>query len=546
MSWPVSPAVRTRERDFTSFIAEAATAPGAYVGTFKWGPVNSPTLVTSRGDLVDRFGQPVNDLYIDFFMAHNYLSYSSSMKIVRVVDDEEAKNAASDGDAILIKNDEDFEDRTDTVATFYAKYPGVHGNDLKVWFVTENTWEDLDEAVQDLFDGAPQGDEIHIAIEDTKGWFESEGEILELYEYLLPTEGSKKADGTSAYWVKVLNDQSQYVWTSGSFDDLIDDETVENGSLFDVDVYSVQLSGGVDGNNEDGSKEDSSLKQPGFEILLDQEQYDVSLVPTGDASTTLQDFILQNFCEERQDCIGFFSPPMQAAVKNVDAVADVVEWADDRPASSYGVMDSGWKYQYDPWNDANRWVPLNGDIAGLCAQSEAQTEAWYSPAGYNRGQIKNVNKLSWNPKKPERNKLFKARVNPVMTEAGEGTVLFGDQTMLARPSAFGEIGVRRLFIVLRKSVADSAKYKLFEFNDEVTRSIFSNQVRAFLRDIQSRRGITGFRVKADEDNNTPAVINQNRFVGQIAVRPNRSIRFMRLDFIATPEGVDFDEVLEQA
>jgi len=237
---------------------------------------------------------------------------------------------------------------------------------------------------------------------------------------------------------------------------------------------------------------------------------------------------------------------MEAAVKNVDAVTDVVEWADDRPASSYGVMDSGWKYQYDPWNDANRWVPLNGDIAGLCAQSESQTEAWYSPAGYNRGQIKNVNKLSWNPKKSERNALFKARVNPVMTEAGEGTVLFGDQTMLARPSAFGEIGVRRLFIVLRKSVADSAKYKLFEFNDEVTRSIFRNQVRAFLRDIQSRRGITGFRVKADEDNNTPAVINQNRFVAQIAVRPNRSIRFMRLDFIATPEGVDFDEVLEQA
>lgn len=552
MSWPASPAVQTREKDFTSFIAEAASAPGAVVGAFKWGPVEDPQLLSSRGELVDTFGQPSSDLYMDFFMAHNYLSYSSSLNVVRVVVDSEddggtkALNASSNDEPILIKNLDDFEDRTDTEATFYAKYPGKHGNDLKIWIATENTWDDLDEEIQNIFDGEPEGDEIHIAIEDTEGWFDSEGTILEQFEYLLPEEGSKKDDGSSAYWVKVLNEQSNFIWCTGSYKDLVSDDSVDDPSLSDVDTTSVSLEGGVDGNNEDGEIEALGLKQPGYEILLDKEQYDVSLVPSGDASDELQDWILQNFCEERKDCVAFFSPPRSAAVKSTDTKADVVDWAEDRPSSSYGVMDSGWKRQYDQWNDTNRWLPLNADIAGLCAQSEDMTEAWYSPAGYNRGQIKNVIKLSWNPKRTERDALFKARVNPVMSESGEGTMLFGDQTMLSRPSAFGEIGVRRLFIVLRKSVADSAKYKLFEFNDEITRAIFRQQVRAFLRDIQSRRGITGFRVKADSDNNTAQVINQNRFVGQIAVRPNRSIRFMRLDFIATPEGVDFEEVLEQA
>lgn len=546
MSWPNSPEFVARERDFATFTQEAATAPGGYAGTFKWGPVEEATLLTSAGDLVNRYHKPTDDLYLDFFTVFNYLEYSSAMYVVRTVDEATALNAASDGTPILIKNEDDFEDRTDTVASFYAKYPSALGNSIQVHFLTSTTWVDATDTIKDLFSQEPVDDEIHIAIEDTDGGISgTEGNILETYEFLKPTQGAKKEDGSSAYFVRVLNTRSEYVWATGNYVDLISDGTADD-TFANVDTTDVTLTGGVDGNNEDGSSDDQSIKQPGWNVLLNENEYDVSLVPTGAASDTLQDWILQSFAEERQDCVAFFSPPLAAVRNKGNERADVLTWANDRPSSSYGAMDSGWKYQYDRWNDTNRWVPLNADIAGLWAQSENRTEAWYAGAGYTRGQIKNVVRLSWNPKKADQVQLFQQRVNPVIQEAGEGTINFGDQTMLSRPSPFGEIGVRRLFIVLRKSILNTAKYKLFEFNDEITRNRFVRQTQPFLRDIQSRRGITGFRVKCDSENNTPQVINNNRFVGQIAVRPNRSIRFGRLDFIATPEGVDFDEVIEEA
>jgi phage tail sheath protein FI len=223
----------------------------------------------------------------------------------------------------------------------------------------------------------------------------------------------------------------------------------------------------------------------------------------------------------------------------------VVAFRNTLTSSSYAVMDSGYKYQYDKYNDTYRWVPLNGDIAGLCVRTDSQRDPWFSPAGLSRGVIKNVVKLSWNPTKTERDEIYKVGVNPVVTFPGEGTILYGDKTLLSRPSAFDRINVRRLFIVLEKSIAKAARSSLFEFNDEFTRAAFVNLVEPFLRDVQGRRGIYDFRVVCDNTNNTAQVIDSNEFIGDIYVKPARSINYIQLNFVAVRTGVSFDEVVGQ-
>ena len=248
--------------------------------------------------------------------------------------------------------------------------------------------------------------------------------------------------------------------------------------------------------------------------------------------------------ENRRDCLVFLSPEQSDVVNNSgNEVADIKSLRDTFTSSSYAVMDSGSKYQYDKYNDVYRWIPLNGDVAGLCARSDLERDPWFSPAGFNRGQIKNVVKLSWNPTKAERDSLYKAGINPVVTFPGEGTVLYGDKTLLSRPSAFDRINVRRLFIVLEKAIARAARSSLFEFNDEFTRAQFVNLVEPFLRDVQGRRGIYDYRVVCDTTNNTPEVIDRNEFVGDIYVKPARSINFIQLNFVAVRTGVSFNEVV---
>jgi phage tail sheath protein FI len=206
-------------------------------------------------------------------------------------------------------------------------------------------------------------------------------------------------------------------------------------------------------------------------------------------------------------------------------------------------MDSGYKYQYDRYNDLYRYIPLNGDIAGLCVRTDSSNDAWWSPAGFNRGQIKNLVKLAYNPREAERDILYSNGVNPVVTFPGQGTVLFGDKTLLTRPSSFDRINVRRLFITLEKSIARAARTSLFEFNDQFTRAQFVNLVEPYLRDVQGRRGITDFRVVCDGTNNTGEVIDRNEFVGDIYIKPARSINFIQLNFVAVRTGVSFDEIV---
>jgi hypothetical protein len=277
------------------------------------------------------------------------------------------------------------------------------------------------------------------------------------------------------------------------------------------------------------------------------EVVDVSLILTGDGNQTKAIHVINNIAEVRKDCVAVISPQRADVVNNSTYVGaemdDIITFRNLLPSSSYAVMDGNYKYMYDKYNDLYRYIPLNGDTAGLMVRTDTERDPWYSPAGFNRGQVKNVIKLAFNATKGQRDQLYKAGVNPVVTFPGQGTVLFGDKTLLAKPSAFDRINVRRLFIVLEKAISTAAKFTLFEFNDEFTRAQFRNLVEPFLRDVQGRRGIFDYRVVCDTTNNTGEVIDRNEFIGDIYIKPARSINFIQLNFVAVRTGVEFSEVV---
>jgi phage tail sheath protein FI len=261
-------------------------------------------------------------------------------------------------------------------------------------------------------------------------------------------------------------------------------------------------------------------------------------------STNVARYVINNICESRKDCIALVSPKMDSVVGEQDPLTSVLLDREDLQIStSYAVMDNNWKYMYDKYNDTYRWVPLNGDIAGLCVRTDTQRDPWWSPAGLNRGQIKNAIKLAYNPDKADRDDLYMHNVNPVVSLPGQGIVLFGDKTLLSKPSAFDRINVRRLFIVLEKASALAARFLLFEFNDDFTRASFKNMVEPYLRQVKAGRGVYDFRVVCDATNNTPEIIDSNQFVGDIYIKPARSINFIQLNFIAVRTGVAFEEVV---
>ena len=305
-------------------------------------------------------------------------------------------------------------------------------------------------------------------------------------------------------------------------------------------VNSVLVGGVDDFNSSDGDIQNA------YALLTNSEQYDISLIPLGNVSSTTANWVLGNVAEFRKDCIVFISPnadmdPITSSGSN--ATDAIIEYRNaTNISSSYAVIDSGWKYQYDRYNDAYRWIPLNADVAGLCARTDYTADPWYSPGGFSRGQIKNVVKLGFNPNQSDRDILYSAGVNPVVSFPGQGVILYGDKTMQAKPSAFDRINVRRLFIVLEKAIAIAAKYQLFEFNDSFTRAQFKNLVEPFLRDVQGRRGVTDFRVKCDESNNSGEIIDRNEFVADIYIKPNRSINFITLNFVAARTSVSFEEI----
>ena len=441
-----------------------------------------------------------------------------------------------------------------------AKYPGKLGNSLKVSMADRDTYANW--VYKDEFDAAPgtsegaaviggSNDEMHIIVIDEKGYISGvENAVLEKYAFVSKASDNKKPDGTNNYYKDVINGRSEWLWWTDHTDKVVGGYATTNwgqvmaGTAFKsmTAPLTQSLSGGVD----DAGATDGQ-KMAAYELFSNATLYDINLIMMGKANATVANYVIDNVVLTRLDAVLFISPEDNDTGEviigdNSTHVNKIIDYRNALSSNSYSVLDSGYKYQYDRYNDVYRWVPLNGDIAGLCARTDYTNDPWWSPGGLNRGQVKNVVRLSCNPNQTNRDTLYRNSVNPVVTFPGQGTVLFGDKTLLAKPSAFDRINVRRLFIVLEKSIATAAKYQLFEFNDAFTRGQFKNLIEPFLRDVQGRRGITDFLVKCDESNNTGEVVDRNEFVADIFVKPTRSINFITLNFVAARSSIAFSEI----
>ena len=385
-------------------------------------------------------------------------------------------------------------------------------------------------------------DEIHIIVVDEDGVITgTQNTVLEVYSKLSKASDAKSPQGDSNYYPTVILNKSKYIYWMDHNAGGSNWGNAASGVTFTAVTTptATSLQSG-----SDGSAITNAQKKTAYEKFLDSETVDIGLIIAGAGDSTHVDNVI-SIAEDRKDAVVFVSPERSDVVNVANAntqTSNVIGFYNTIRSSSYVVFDSGYKYQYDRYNDVYRYVPLNGDIAGLSARTDLVADSWYSPAGFNRGIIRGAVKLAFNPNKTQRDDLYRNRVNAVVTFPGQGTVLFGDKTGLSAPSAFDRINVRRLFIVLEKAISTASKFQLFEFNDEFTRANFRNIVEPFLREVQGRRGITDFLVVCDETNNTGEVIDRNEFVAEIFVKPARSINFITLQFVATRTGVSFEEV----
>ncbi len=405
-------------------------------------------------------------------------------------------------------------------------------------------------------------DELSIIVLDATGQISgTKNTVLEKFQNVSKSAGAQTAEGADNYYANIIRFASSYLWwgkhdatnttgSHGGYTTAAWGSGIDSGTVYTVLGYqSYDMAGGVDGYAVTAGN-----LTAGYDLFADTESINLDFILAGPLLDTRVDSIsvaqkCVNIASARKDCMAFVSPYEGAVIgtlaTSTDAQRDnVIDFFDGVGSStSYAVFDSGWKYIYDRFNDTYRYVPCNGDVAGLCVQTADDLDPWFSPAGFNRGNIRNVIKLAYTPAKSDRDKLYQARVNPVSTFEGRGTVLFGDKTALSTPSAFDRINVRRLFLVVEKQVEQLAKNVLFDLNDEITRSSFANAVGGFLREVQARRGLTDYLVVCDETNNTGDVIDRNEFVAEIYLKPSRSINFITITFVATRTGVSFDEIV---
>ena len=425
--------------------------------------------------------------------------------------------------------------------------------------VTANTWSRTWEYAG-AFDGEPtttahaarnggSQDEVHVVIVDEDGDISgANNTVIESFAGSSVASGSKSEDGQSIYYKDRLNRSSAYVrWMdhdpAGDADAALGSTAWGGAASGTFNGKGVIVSKSLSAGN-DGTQATDASKMLGLDKFKNAEEQDVTLLMTGDASAAVSIHAIGSIAEYRKDCVAFISPQQSDVVNNAGSeTSAVVDYRNSMPSSSYAVMDSGWKYQYDKYNDVYRYIPLNGDVAGTCAFTDQARDPFFSPAGFSRGGIRNAIKLPYNPNKTQRDSLYKNGVNPVTAMPGTGIMLFGDKTLLAKPSAFDRINVRRLFILLEKSIANMAKSFLFEFNDAFTRSRFTSSVESFLRDIEGRGGVQDFAVVCDDSNNTAEVVDRNEFRGDIYVKPSRSINFIQLQFVAVRSGVEFAEII---
>jgi hypothetical protein len=600
MVFSVSPSVTVREVDLTSVIPAIATPPAAIAGVFRWGPVNERVLITSEQDLSQRFGKPTDLNAETFFTAADFLSYSNALYVVRADNGTltansanfEAKHPGAVANAIEVSfvTADGFEEDTSGVGVFSGTITfnsntiiATSDIDIGITFVENDVlrignenigYQDLVVSTYDvtsetdantaiteytysfqlksnytlselnlsslelikrwgyssLVSVAPETNNIHIVVVDKTGEISgTAGSVLELYNNVSTSPAAKLSDGTTNYYKNVLENRSQWV--------------ISTAASIAGDFGYQRLSGGTDGDNEIATSFGAIAQA--YDLFKDSNEVDISFVLQGKAtSSNISNYIAQNIAEYRKDCVAYLSPRREDVVdvpNPTTKMNNIIAFRNAVQSSSYWFMDSGYKYRYDKYNDVYRWVPLNGDMAGLAAR----VEPWESPAGFKRGIIKNVVKLAFNPNKEQRDQLYGRDVNPVISQVGQGVLLFGDKTGLGRPSAFDRINVRRLFITVEKAIASVSASFLFDFNDDFTQTQFKNLVDPFLRDIQGRRGIIDFRVVSDATVNTPDVIDRNIFRGNIFIKPAKSISFIELTFVATRTGVEFDEIVGQ-
>ena len=588
MPFQVSPGVNVSEIDLTTIVPAVATSLAGISFPTEWGPANEPVLIDTPKEFRRIFGDIKEWNAANYMTALNFMGYSRGLLMVRAMDPANARNANTGG--ITDSNASALNDQVDLTTKnslgFVARYGGEKGDSLAVSVASSGvtgSWSYYNsfgrapgstENLVNLIDGLTTNDQIHVVVLDEDGLFTgTKNEVLERFENVSMHPRARRVNGESLYYKNVINNTSEYIKVSGSLDASDADQpafatifggaglglTAVNstnweteydfGTSTETSFKTVSLTGGT-GQDFKGNRTSSEQgKTIGYAQLADAEKIDVNLILSGDitGSTEIQE--LKGLVETRKDAIAFFSAPIGREGKNVTNKTDsekadlCVSFKSNLGSSSYCIVDSGYKKQFDPYTQVNRWVPLNGDTAGLVARTEANRDAWFSPAGYNRGILRDSNSaLGFNPSKVFRDRIYAKGINPIITERNTGTILLGDKTALSKPSAFDRINVRRLFIVLEKAIATASKYSLFEFNDAFTRGRFVSLVSPFLEDVKARRGLIDFKVVCDTSNNTPERIDRNEFYADIYIKPNRSINYVQLNFIATRSGASFSEV----
>ena len=577
-----SPAVVVKEIDLTGGVPNVQSTTGAIVGNFRWGPAEKRSLIANETELVEKFAAPDSDTTIDFHSASYFLRYSSALQVVRAIDGNadnaisiSADSAGGTLAAVIVKNEDDFASQSAALTagnqTFIGRYPGALGNDLQVQMCHANSTAYNAWGFKNEFDAVPatsnfltakngSNDEVHTVIIDKNGKFTgTKNAVLERYAFLSLAKDAKADDGTSIYVKDVINERSEYVHMAG-FDSAVvanitksgrvaldsGDNFLSTGSGLFNRHFTFNFSGGSNSNALTTSEFLS-----GFDLFEDKDQVEIDfliapgMTTTADQTTVVNDLIAtaQN---TRKDCVVVASPARDDVVNLTNAgtiVTNVVATADTFTKSSYLFNDGNYLKTYDKFNDQFIFIPAASSTAGLMAATDLNRASWFSPAGSRRGQYLGITALAYTPTKGQRDTLYKASVNPIANIPGAGVILFGDKTGLRRASAFDRINVRRLFLTLERAISRAAEQVLFEFNDEFTRAEFVNIIEPVLREVKGRRGITDFRVVADETNNTAAVIDRNEFKADIFIKPARSINFVTLNFVAVRTGVDFQEVV---
>lgn len=524
-----SPSVTIKESDLATFVNPSSVTIGATVGNFVWGPCDTPIICTNEDDLLKIFGKPTDDNYKDWYTARNFLSYSNDLRLVRIVATT-SKNAADvEGEATQIKSMYDFTSQLSALsdelktAKIFARYPGTYGNDITVVISDKKALESSENKLASYVNQLITDDTVAVGV--FKG-----NSLVEFGVYSF-NKDAKNFNGESNYIISAVNERSSYIY-------LIEKKLITyTGETRDSVNVNVKLSGGVLDTPVAGDY------TSGWNIFKDADLYNVSLLMQGGADGTVGKYILENVAATRKDAIACVSPQEEEVVNVADngVVKKICEASTTMGYSSYRFMDGNYKYQYDAYNNVYRWVPLNGDIAGIFAEVDAESAPWFSPGNHT---IKDCIKLAFNPSKADRDEFFKYRVNPVTSFTNTGFVLYGDWTGAEPTTSFNFVNVRRMFLYIEKSITDYARQVMWKQNDTITQTRFFQAVDPFLRGVQGGRGIQDYRVICDRTVNTPDVVNAGKFIAKIFIKPVYSIRWVEITFVSTRSDVSFEEIAQ--